>query len=138
MELGHPPTVKCRSPLRYLFSLPFFSSFPNGTKDTQMPKIPRPNRNTDQLDQSLQNGNPFFEEYMEFRDPSSWSPSKSNPNNIWRRFDGITVTIFLDRNEEFRYFLAYGGDSNESSKQSYDSREDAIDGAASALGLCGK
>jgi hypothetical protein len=72
--------------------------------------------------------------WREFRSTAKWQKSKSNPRNIWRMYEGRTLTVFR-KYGRFRWSIA-DAEQVIYSEDDFDTRSDAIDDVGTYVGVC--
>ncbi len=60
---------------------------------------------------------------------------RSRRGNLWRNFQGQTVTIFKRTGDDFYGWCIAGGDERRFSSGAYETEADAMDALASELGV---
>lgn len=75
-----------------------------------------------------------MDRWEEFEDPTAWSLSKRNPENIWRMWEGLTVTVFR-RNDDFYGYSIADSDGPRYSKTAYETQEEALYALGDELGI---
>jgi hypothetical protein len=71
-------------------------------------------------------------EREKFSDPADWRRSKRG--NLWREWDGMTVTIF-HRNGRYFWCIADGGEERRFSLGGFEIEDDAMSSVGDAMGV---
>lgn len=71
-------------------------------------------------------------QWKEFEEPSAWK--RSRKGNLWRPYDGMTVTVFLRADRYWGWCIA-DGDEMRYSTSGYQKVEDAKTALGEAIGI---
>lgn len=60
---------------------------------------------------------------------------RSKKGNLWRQYDGQTLSVFPRSDDTFGWCIASGDDDKQFSSRGYETEEEAIEALATELGV---